>query len=943
MPVRARRARPLSSRRRAAPRRGAVLTGAALTRADLNQGEAADRAGCVEVESYDVFLDLTVEPVRSRTEIRFRWRGESKRTFADLRAHRVVSVTLDGAALPPPEDGRLRLERGGDEAVLVAEAEVAYSADGRGLSRFTDLADGAGYISGNSYPDCGPEMFCCFDQPDMTATFRFSVRLPDGWECVATGPVSGIADGVCAFEPVTGSRPYDLAFCAGPFTTAARVQAGGTEVTIRHRRSLAGTAAVASLPRFLDYARQAIGWYEENLGVPCPYPAYDIVFTPDLAATALSVPGLMVVHERRLSRAGAGADLDNAGLVAHEVAHLWFGCLVGPRWWDDVWLDEAIATYLSYAALAAITGTSETEAWAEYAYTDKLAAYLADDLPSRMPVSSPVATARQGRDKPYGILYVKGASVIRALGALIGDEALRAGLREYLTRFGPGSATLDDLIGCWSEASGRDLTGWGHDWLRTEGVPTIWLDDEGAVRQDMPRWHRVGIGLFDRGGHDWLRRRKLLTAELDGERTAVRDGERSAVPELASAAAVVLNDQDLSCTRVGFHERSMRVLIDVACHLDDPLTEAVCWNGFWLLMTGGQVPPGVFADMVCRRLEPGDLPRGGVETLPRSGAEALPRSGVEALLRRAVEAADLWTDPASRAELRAAIAHAARHEIDTIDATDAGGAAGITRALAVGVASSAQTDWQLAMLNAWLAGADLPDGLTIDADLRARILWTLAARGEARDADIDALPELDPVTGEVNRAVGLAMRPTAEAKEAAWTAALFPGTPARIAEAHATGLWTPGQEELMAGYRDRYFTEALPRLAGRPRRPAQRLSRLLFPSILVSEETIEASAGYAGTGVIETELADQIAIMRRRLAVRSGNRRRLRGVRRPEHCRAPLVSAWRCPGNHQTGRTCRTNRRSPPGPPRLSAYHPPHRPAGRQVPGPRPGRRSPTG
>jgi aminopeptidase N len=807
--------------------------------ADLTQDEAANRARSIKVDSYDVFLDLTAEPVTSRTGIRFRWLGESRQTFADLRPPRVVSVTLDGAALPPPDDGRLRLERNGDEAVLVAEAEVGYSADGRGLSRFTDPADGATYVGGNSYPDCGPEVFCCFDQPDMTATFRFSVRLPAGWECVSNGHVSDIRDGVRAFAPVAGMRPYDLAFCAGPLTTAAQVRAGRTELTVRHRRSLTGTAAVASLPRFIDYARQAISWYEDSIGVPCPYPAYDIVFTPDLAATAVSIPGLMVVHERRLSRAGAGADLDNAGLCAHEAAHLWFGCLVGPRWWDDVWLDEAIATYLSYAALAAITGTSETEAWTEYAYMDKLTAYLADDLPSRVPVSSPVATARQGRDKPFGILYVKGASLIRALGALIGDQALRAGLREYLTGFGPGSATLDDLIGCWSRASGRDLAGWGRGWLRTEGVPTIWLDDEGAVRQDVPRWQRVGIGLFDADhGNGRLRRRKLLSIELDSERTAV--------PDLESVDAVVLNDQDLSFTRTGFDPRSRQALIDVACHLDDPLTEAVCWNGFWLLMTSGEVPPHEFADMVRRRLAAGDLPRSGVETL----------------LRRSVEAADLWADPALRAELRAGIARATRHVID------AGGPADITRALAAGTAASARTSEQLALLDAWLAGTDLPDGLAVDGDLRARILWALAARGQARDTDIDALPDLDPVTGEVNRAMGLAMRPTADAKEAAWAAALAPGTPARIAEANATGLWTPGQEELMARYRERYFTEALPLLASRPRRSARRLSRLLFPSILVSEETIEVGGRYTDTGVIGTELADQIAIMRQRLAVR---------------------------------------------------------------------------
>src|ERR1700691_1829899 len=83
--------------------------------------------------------------------------------------------------------GRLRLSRGGggDQAALVVEADAGYSQEGRGLSRFTDPADGASYVMAVCYPDCGPEVFCCFDQPDLTATFRFAVRVPDGWECVA--------------------------------------------------------------------------------------------------------------------------------------------------------------------------------------------------------------------------------------------------------------------------------------------------------------------------------------------------------------------------------------------------------------------------------------------------------------------------------------------------------------------------------------------------------------------------------------------------------------------------------------------------------------------------------------------------------------------------------------------------------------------------------------
>jgi hypothetical protein len=128
--------------------------------------------------------------------------------------------------------------------------------------------------------------------------------------------------------------------------------------------------------------------------------------------------------------------------------------------------------------------------------------------------------------------------------------------------------------------------------------------------------------------------------------------------------------------------------------------------------------------------------------------------------------------PRQRAGLREQIAAATRT------------AAGDARKLLIGFAASAQADDQLAVISAWLAGQDLPDGLALDAELRTRILFTLAARGLAGGEDIDALPRLDPVTGEVNRATCLAMQPDLAAKEAAWTAALSPRcTPAALADA----------------------------------------------------------------------------------------------------------------------------------------------------------------
>ncbi|HJY95240.1 MAG TPA: hypothetical protein VJ371_09805 [Streptosporangiaceae bacterium] len=119
----------------------------------------------------------------------------------------------------------------------------------------------------------------------------------------------------------------------------------------------------------------------------------------------------------------------------------------------------------------------------------------------------------------------------------------------------------------------------------------------------------------------------------------------------------------------------------------------------------------------------------------------------------------------------------------------------------------------------------------------------------------------------MNRATCLAMQPDLAAKEAAWTVALSPGEPARIAQACAAGIWVPGQEELMTGYCDRYFTEALPALAARRQWPKARLSRLLFPATLVSEAAIEAAnAAEPPDNVLRLAVAEQAAIMHRRLA-----------------------------------------------------------------------------
>ena len=154
----------------------------------------------------------------------------------------------------------------------------------------------------------------------------------------------------------------------------------------------------------------------------------------------------------------------------------------------------------------------------------------------------------------------------------------------------------------------------------------------------------------------------------------------------------------------------------------------------------------------------------------------------------------------------------------------------------------------------------------MDTELRARALFTVSARGRARQSDIDALPELDHASGALHRATCLAMRPDPAAKEEAWTAVISGAVTRRLAEATALGLWVAGQEQLMAGYRSRYFGEALPALGGMSSWAQGRLGRLLFPSTLYDAATVAAAQAVLASRTLPEDLrnaiAEQTAIIR---------------------------------------------------------------------------------
>ena len=194
-----------------------------------------------------------------------------------------------------------------------------------------------------------------------------------------------------------------------------------------------------------------------------------------------------------------------AGVIAHEIAHMWFGDLVTMRWWDDLWLNESFAEYLAHRCCSEATPYL---LWTEFGILRKDWGLVADQSPSTHPVAGQDAADAQVALQNFdGISYAKGAAVVKQLAEHLGEEVFVAGLRSYIDSFAFGNATFQDLIGTWTSAGAADLDPWAQAWLRTAGLDAIdlaWASPTRAMITRTPsaqdsadRVHALAVGSID--------------------------------------------------------------------------------------------------------------------------------------------------------------------------------------------------------------------------------------------------------------------------------------------------------------------------------------------------------------------------------------------------------------------------------------------------------------
>ncbi|MDD1058181.1 aminopeptidase N [Streptomyces cocklensis] len=843
---------------------------------NLTREEAQQRAALLTVDGYGIELDLSGAQeggtFRSRTTVHFDVAGDGGASFIDLVAPEVHEVVLNGTALDPAEvfaDSRIALDslRGGRNELLVV-ADCAYTNTGEGLHRFVDPVDKQAYLYTQFEVPDARRVFASFEQPDLKATFAFTVKAPQGWTVISNSPTpEPSADGVWTFEPTPRMSSYITALIAGPYTSVHGSWEGegrSVPLGIYCRPSLAEHLDAEAI---FEVTRLGFDWFQEKFDYAYPFAKYDQLFVPEFNAGAMENAGAVTIRDQYVFRSKVtdAAYEMRAETILHELAHMWFGDLVTMEWWNDLWLNESFATYTSIACQAHAEGSRWPHSWTTFANTMKTWAYRQDQLPSTHPIMAEINDLEDVLVNFDGITYAKGASVLKQLVAYVGMDEFFAGVQAYFKRHAWGNTRLADLLGALEETSGRDLKAWSKAWLETAGInvlrPEITVDAQGAVtsfavRQEAPalpagakgepvlRPHRIAVGLYDlRDGA--LVRTERIELDVDGELTEVPLAAGTRRPDV-----ILLNDDDLSYAKVRLDEQSLAVVRGHVGDFTESLPRALIWASAWDMTRDGELATRDYLELVLHGI--------GKET----------DIGVVQSLHRQVKLAlDLYADPAWRETGLARWTAAAQEHL-------AAAAAGSDHQLAWAraFAATARTPEQLDILAGLLDGTVGYEGLAVDTDLRWALLNRLAVTGRADEKAIDAELALDPTSaGEQHAAAAKAARPTEAAKAEVWASVVESDKlPNAMQEAVIGGFVQTDQRELLAAYSERYFAAIKQVWADRSNEMGQQIVTGLFPTLQVSQATLDAADAWLAS-------AEPVPALRRLVVeARSGVDRALR-------------------------------------------------------------------
>lgn len=495
-------------------------------------------------------------------------------------------ITLPAASLAPGHN------------TVVISYERPFASDGAGLHKFTDPEDGNDYLYTQFEPYDANRMFPHFDQPDLKAILTLEVTAPAAWQVVSNTREATVVDAPRTtggpamkrwrFLPTPLMASYAYALIAGPYTVWES-NAAGIPLRLFARQTL---AQYVIPDEWFIPTQQSFAFFQQYFEIPYPFGKYDQIIVPDFNFGGMENIAAVTFNERYVSRGekSTAQRRNLASVIAHEMAHMWFGDLVTMQWWNGLWLNESFATYMANLALE--RASSFENVWDSFYTGNKLSAYNADQLVTTHPIELTVESTADTLTIIDGITYGKGGSVLKQLPYFIGEENFRIGVRNYLRKHAYGNTTLDDFVNELAAASGMNLTTWKQEWLYRSGVNTIQADftcdadllTSLRLLQSVPttatadkdlRSQRTQIGFY-RYTDAAMQMGAALPVTYSGAVTEVPAAIGLPCPDL-----VLPNEGDWAYVKINLDNRSFATLNEHINDFANPTTRIMLWQSLW--------------------------------------------------------------------------------------------------------------------------------------------------------------------------------------------------------------------------------------------------------------------------------------------------------------------------------------------------------------------------
>lgn len=560
---------------------------------------AEQRSARISDVRYILDFDLSAsaqEPITGTAIIEFHLADDDAPLVVDFRgpAVQVSQLRLNGEAVAyrQPQDHILIPA----EALTPGEQRLslAFQSSDGALNRQPD------FLYALFVPDRASTAFPVFEQPDIKARFSLSLTVPADWEALSNGALlsrESVATQpgreLLRFAETERISSYLFAFAAGELQVET-AQRGGREFRLFHRET-DEEALARNRDALFDLHTEALDWLEDYTGIAHPYGKFDFFAIPAFQFGGMEHPGAIWYRAESLfldPSATRAQELSRASLIAHETAHMWFGNLVTMRWFNDVWMKEVFANFM--AAKIAGPAFPDLDLSLRFFQAHHPAAYAVDRSAGANPIRQPLANLQEAGSLYGAIIYQKAPVVMQQLEDLLGEELLREGLQEYLSKYRHGNASWPELIAILDGLSSLDLEQWSRVWINEPGRPRI-------------EAHWTGDGIHLRQRDDWPGRDLLwpqtltLAVQSQGQLREYPVSFQDSETFLPLAAGevpdfILSGAEGVAYGRFVLDAGSRQVLLQGVHDLAEPLHRAVTWQSLWEEVLDHELAPADFVD-----------------------------------------------------------------------------------------------------------------------------------------------------------------------------------------------------------------------------------------------------------------------------------------------------------------------------------------------------------